>query len=109
MKSVEKKMLPCEVCGKGFANAFTLRRHQCHSHQVKIEKMPEEKGFLCEECGKQYSTRWNLHVHQSRKHHDEVAEQLVVAMKQKNVEEHKGKFVVFKKFYHVKISLYSFF
>jgi hypothetical protein len=83
---VEKKKLPCEVCGKLYTNAFTLRRHKSHSHVVNLEKIPEEKGFLCEDCGKYYSTRWNLHVHQDRKHGDEIALELVNAMKEKGKE-----------------------
>jgi ribosomal protein L34E len=73
----------CEECGKLFAGAFTLRRHQNQYHTGKTEKLPEEKGFLCLECGKRYSTRWNLHVHQQRRHLDDTAGELVKAMKEK--------------------------
>ena len=52
-KSEDQK---CDVCGKNFSSAKTLRRHIIQAHE-KI------KPFSCENCEKSYTIKSSLEYH----------------------------------------------
>ena len=60
MGIVKKKVFPCDVCGKIFANQCKIDRHMLVHTGVK--------NFTCSICQKAFNRKDNLKVHIYNKH-----------------------------------------
>lgn len=56
----------CTVCGKLFAESYSLRRHLKNVHKMLVLKL--ENDYKCRHCELSYSTKKSLVVHVRQKH-----------------------------------------